>query len=115
MRHAGIEDVEWYARHAERTIWIRAPGLYTRTLGRPQLFIEGNHRTGALLMSYVLVREGQPPFVLSVDNAAAYFDLSAAIRDLAKTGPAMFVRQLVLRRRLAALLVGQAHLRYLLA
>jgi hypothetical protein len=79
---------------------------------KPQLFIEGNHRTGALLMSYVLVRDGQLPFVLTVENAAAYFAPSAAIRDTAKTGPA-FLRHLVNRPRLTALLVDRADRRYL--
>ena len=113
-RRAGIEDVvEWHARHADESVWMRAAGVYMRILSTPQLFIEGNHRTGALVMSYFLVREGQPPFVLSVDNAATYFARSAAIRDSAKTGPAAFLRQIVGRRRLAALLVDRANRPYL--
>jgi hypothetical protein len=35
-------------------------------------------------MSYILVSEGKPPFVLTVENAAAYFDPSSVIRDTAK-------------------------------
>jgi hypothetical protein len=66
------------------------------------------------VISYVLVREGQPPFVLSVDNAAAYFNPSATIRDIRKTDPTSCFRQLVIRRRLAALLVDHADRRYLL-
>src|SRR5262245_56546128 len=61
----GIKDVvESYVAN-NGTVWERAAGVYVRTLATPQLFIEGNHRTGALLMSYVLLREGEPPFVLS--------------------------------------------------
>ena len=111
-RQAGIEDVvEWYARHADRSVRMRAAGIYVRVLSTPQLFIEGNHRTGTLMMSYLLLRDGQPPFVLSAENAAAYFGLSAVIRASARRGPAAFLRQLVYRRRLAGLLAlpGRRH------
>jgi len=115
-RDAGIEDVvEWYARHADEPVWARAAGVYIRILSKPQLFIEGNHRTGALVMSYLLVREGQPPFVLSRDNAVAYFEPSASIRDSTKTGPAAFFRQAIIRRRLTALLVRHCDRRHLTA
>jgi len=115
-RHAGIEDVvEWYAGHAVEPVWTRAAGVYVRILSKPQLFIEGNHRTGALVMSYVLVREGQPPFVLSADNAAAYFEPSATIRDSTKTGVATFFRQVMIRRRLTALLLRHCDRRHLTA
>ena len=55
--------------------------MYVRILSRPQLFIEGNQRTAALVMSYVVLRAGQPPFVLSARNAPDYFDPSTVIRD----------------------------------
>jgi len=84
----GIRDVrEWYERHRHLSVWRRAAGVYVRTLTEPQLFIEGNHRTGALIMSYLLAREGQPPFVLTVDNAAAYFEPSTLIRRTRKSAP----------------------------
>jgi len=115
-RDAGIEDLmHWYALHADEPVWIRAAGVYVRVLSTPQLFIEGNHRTGALMMSWVLARQGQPPFVLSVDNAVAYFKLSAAIRDIIKGTAATFFRNLTPRRRLAELLAGHADRRYVLA
>jgi hypothetical protein len=60
--------------------WEKASGVYIRVLSEPQLFIEGNHRTGALIMSYLLVRSGRPPFVLKVDNAKGYFNPSTLIR-----------------------------------
>ncbi len=82
---AGIEDVvEWLARNPRLPVWERAAGVYVRILSKPQLFIEGNHRTGALIMSHMLVREGLPPFVLTPDNAARYFAPSGTIRDLRK-------------------------------
>jgi hypothetical protein len=95
---------EWWERHAGEPAWFRAAGVYVRMLSTPQLFIEGNHRTGALVMSYILLREGLPPFVLSVDNAAAYFKSSTALRDIRKHSPAALFRLPGIRRRLAALL-----------
>ena len=115
-RAAGIEDeMGWLGRHAADPVWTRAAGVYLRILGKPQLFIEGNHRTGALVMSYLLMREGRPPFVLSVDNAAVYFGRSAIMRDADKTRATTFLRRLVSRRRLAALLVAAADRRHLCA
>jgi hypothetical protein len=107
-RAAGVQDVvEWYARNAGDSPWDRAAGVYVRMLSTPQLFIEGNHRTGALVMSYVLLGDGLPPFVLSAANAAAYFEPSAAIRHIHKNSPAALFRVPGVRRRLTALL--QAH------
>jgi hypothetical protein len=115
-RDAGIADLmEWYALHADEPVWMRAAGVYVRVLATPQLFIEGNHRTGALIMSYVLARHGQPPFVLSIDNAVAYFKVSASIREIVKGTPATFFRNLAPRRRLAELLAGHADRRHLLS
>jgi hypothetical protein len=115
-RGGGIEDVvEWYARHASESVWSHAAGLYTRILSQPQLFIEGNHRTGALVMSYLLVRAGEPPFVLSVANAGAYFDLSTLIRNTDKVGAAGLFALPGLRRRAATFLRDHSDRRYLLS
>ena len=97
------EVVEWAAAHQDDPPRERAAGVYVMMLSRPQLFIEGNHRTGALVMSCLLARAGLPPFVLSPESAAAYFDVSTCIRDTAKTGAARF-RLGALQTRLAALL-----------
>jgi len=114
-RQGGVEDlVEWHARHDDEPAWSRAAGVYVRILSKPQLFIEGNHRAGALVMSYILVRDGQPPFVLSVENAGAYFDPSTVIRNTAKNSAAMLFRLPGIRRRLAALLQQHADRRHLL-
>jgi hypothetical protein len=115
-RAAGIQDVvEWHTRLADDAPWDRAAGVYVRMLSTPQLFIEGNHRTGALAMSYVLLRAGLPPFVLSTANAADYFTTSTALRDTHKGGPAALFRLPGLKRRLAALLREHAEPRYVLS
>ena len=89
----GIRDVrEWYERNRQTSMWRRAAGVYVRILSEPQLFIEGNHRTGALIMSYLLAREGAPPFVLTVDNATAYFRPSTLIRRTRKSAPSSLWR-----------------------
>lgn len=114
-REAGIEDLmEWHAIHADEPVWLRATGLYLRVLATPQLFIEGNHRTGALIMSYVLARQGEAPFVLSVENAVSYFQVSAAVREITKGNAATFFRHLALRRRITDVLAAHADRRHLL-
>ena len=104
---AGIGGLmEWLAHHRDENVWFRAAGIYVYILSRPQLFIEGNHRTGSLIMSYILAREGQPPFVLSVDNAKAYFDPSTLVKDGRKHSLGMLFTMPKLKRRLARLLKG---------
>jgi Fic family protein len=78
-------------------------------LSEPQLYIEGNHRTGALLMSYILARDGKPPFVFSVD----YFDPSSVIKGTRKTTFALLFEAPKIKRRFAGFLQEQAQRRYL--
>jgi hypothetical protein len=83
----GVRDVmEWYARNLDETVWRRSAGVFNRVLSEPQLFFEGNHRTGALIMSYLLAREGKPPFVLTRENARGFFDPSSVIKKTRKHG-----------------------------
>ena len=113
-REGGVRDVvEWLAARGDDSPWARAAGAYGRILTTPQLFIEGNHRTGALVMSYLLLRDGQPPFVLSPENAGAYFDASSVLRDIPKRGATTLFRLPGIRQRLADLLREHADTRYL--
>lgn len=66
--------VEWLQLHNDSSIWKRTAGAFTCILSQPQLFLEGNHRTGSLIMSYFLMRAGRAPFVLSYDNASHFFE-----------------------------------------
>lgn len=112
----GIEDiVTWRARHLDQSVWQLAAGFYVRALGKPQLFIEGNHRTGVLIASYILLRGGKPPFVLTVENALAYFDPSAVIRNTDKIGPMALFRLPRIKNRFAQFLEDHADSRFLLA
>lgn len=110
----GIRDiVEWYAQHRDESPWKRAAGVYVRGLSRPQLFIEGNHRTGALIMSYLLARDGKPPFVLTVNNAKAYFDPSTVITKTRKHSLTMLYRMPKIKSSFADFLKDQASKRFL--
>jgi len=112
----GIRDVvEWYALHKRETPWKRAAGVYVRILSEPELFIEGNHRSGALVMSYILAREGHPPFVLTVENAKAYLDPSTLITKTRKKSIAMLYRMPRIKRYFAEFLREQADPKYLLS
>jgi hypothetical protein len=80
---------KWYDSNIDESGWKRASGVYVRILSGPQLFIEGNHRTGNLIMDYILLRDGLPPFVLNTYNAVKYFEPSTKIKmDLNKENPA---------------------------
>jgi hypothetical protein len=105
--------LSWYAKHTHESPWKRASGVYLRVLSQPQLYIEGNHRTGALIMSYLLARDGQAPFVLRVDNAKAYFDPSTLIKATQKTVGMRLTKMPRMKARFAKFLQAQAHEGYL--
>lgn len=114
QEEGGIRDiVEWYDLHRGESVWKRAAGVYIRILSEPQLFIEGNHRTGALIMSYLLAREGRPPFVLSVRNARAYFEPSSLMKKIKKRSLHMLFKMPGLKKSLADLLHDGADPRHL--
>ncbi|HEX6829266.1 MAG TPA: hypothetical protein VF104_09825 [Burkholderiales bacterium] len=111
----GIGDLmEWYDMHRTESVWKRAAGTFVRILSKPQLFIEGNHRSGALIMSYILMRDGYPPFVLTADSAVAFFNPSTVIRNTRKKSIAMLYRLPGIKKRYARFLEAQADPRFLL-
>jgi prophage maintenance system killer protein len=110
---AGINDLyEWYTLQRHEPVWYRAASLYIRILSEPQVFIEGNDRTGALVMSYILAKEGLPPFVLTATNAKAYFESSTQIKKLPRNGLANLFRLPRLKARIADYLEEQTLTRY---
>ncbi|MDQ7832706.1 MAG: hypothetical protein RDU30_13305 [Desulfovibrionaceae bacterium] len=77
----GIGQIlSWYERKKSKSPYKRAAGVYVLGVSQPQLFLEGNHRTGSLVASYILVKDGKPPFVLTRENALAYFNPSTLIK-----------------------------------
>jgi hypothetical protein len=107
------ELMEAYQSYRHESIWKQAALVYLHMVSQPQLFVEGNHRTGALLMSYLLVRKGKPPFVLTVDNAKSYFNPSTSIGKSKRHSIAMFFRMQKLANHFARLLREHANLDYL--
>jgi len=109
-----IDDIlRWYHKHQHESSWKRAAGVYVRILSQPQLYIEGNHRTGALIMSYILARDGRAPFVLTVDNAQAYFDPSTLMKATKKTATTLLTKLPRMKKLFASFLRDQANARYL--
>lgn len=105
----GIKDLyNWYCAYRSESVWKRAAGVYVRILSKPQLFIEGNNRTGSLIVSYLLMRAGLPPFVLTLDNAEGYFNPSSVIRNSAKHGVKALYELPKIKKKYAAFLEEQA-------
>lgn len=114
-REGGIGDLmHWYALHERDPPWKLAAGVYVHVLSEPQLYIEGNHRTGALLASFLLMRAGHPPFVLTVDNAQGYFDPSTLIKKTKKHSVTTLFRLPKIKRGVADFLEHHADARFLL-
>ncbi|WDY55819.1 hypothetical protein [Pseudomonas sp. PSKL.D1] len=105
----GIKDLyNWYCAYRSDSIWKRAAGVYVRILSKPQLFIEGNNRTGSLIVSYLLMRAGLPPFVLTLNNAEGYFNPSSVIRNSAKHGVKALYELPKIKKKYAAFLEANA-------
>jgi hypothetical protein len=84
--NANVEVIaNWYWAHYRRGAhpYKLAAETYVSIVGQPQLFLEGNHRTAALIGSWIDMRANCPPFVLSVDNAVAYFVPPSEIKQFA--------------------------------
>ena len=73
---------KWYRKHkkSDDTPMKIAAEIYVGIIGYPQLFIEGNHRAGSMIASWINIYNGQPPFILSAESAIAYFAPSSEIK-----------------------------------
>jgi hypothetical protein len=113
-----IESIAaWYWKHARRGEhpYKLAAETYVSILGQPQLFFEGNHRTGSLIASWVNMHAGYAPFVLSRQNAIAYFAPSAAIKHFVDKSTWRGRRQLPkYRKSFRAFWEGHVEERYVL-
>nr|WP_242518174.1 hypothetical protein [Thiorhodovibrio winogradskyi] len=107
------ELINCYQLLEKQSIWRRSARVYIQILSQPQLFLEGNHRTGSLVMSYLLARAGKPPFVLSVDNAKAYFDPSTLVKNSRKHSLSMLLERPKLVKRFARLLQESADAKHM--
>jgi hypothetical protein len=70
----------WYRKHDTEDPYKVAAQVYAGVLSQPQLYQEGNHRTGSLIASGILLQNARPPFVLTKRNAVAYFNPSSEIK-----------------------------------
>jgi hypothetical protein len=70
----------WYHKHGTENPYKVAAQVYVGVLSQPQLYQEGNHRTGSLIASGILLQNGCAPFVLTRQNAVAYFNPSSEIK-----------------------------------
>jgi len=103
----------WDLSHTKKSAWHRAAGAYILQISRPQLFLEGNHRTGALMMSSLLVRKGKPPFVMSIKNAKAYLDPSSLAKSTEKNIWGRYYKLPKIKKRFANFLKEQAREEFL--
>jgi prophage maintenance system killer protein len=71
---------QWYRKHGTENPYKVAAQVYVGVLSQPQLYQEGNHRTGSLIASGILLQNGCAPFVLTRQNAVAYFNPSSEIK-----------------------------------
>ncbi|WP_295539674.1 hypothetical protein [uncultured Thiohalocapsa sp.] len=111
----GFESLrEYLALLNGESVWRRAAGAYIHVLSEPQLYLEGNHRTGALIMSWLLALAGKPPFVLSVENAKGYFDPSSITKGTRKHSLRMLLTRRKLLKHFATLLKEGAQKTHLL-
>lgn len=70
----------WYRKHETQNPYKIASQVYVGVLSQPQLYQEGNHRTGSLIASGILLQNGCAPFVLTRQIAVAYFNPSSEIK-----------------------------------
>jgi len=105
--------MNYLADHKGDGVYRRAAGAFIQMLSAPQLFIEGNHRTGALVMSYLLCQAGRPPFVLTVGNAKPFFDPSSLAKGCRKHSLYALIEIPKLRKRLARLIERESDPRFL--
>lgn len=105
----GVEELVALVRELNGSkVWRTAASAYVQVLSQPQLFLEGNHRSGALIMSFLLARDGKPPFVLSPENAKSYFDPSSTVKSSRKRTLKLLLQRPKLIKDLASLLQESA-------
>ncbi len=82
-----IGPIEKYYRKNIRdhaSIYKVAAEVFISILGMPQLFVEGNHRSGSVIAGWINLAYKKPPFILTVDNAVAFFAPAQEIKKFNK-------------------------------
>lgn len=65
--------IDWYGHSADLHPVARAAQLHTRFV-KIHPFIDGNGRTGRLLLNFELMRVGYPPAIIRKEDRLAYYD-----------------------------------------
>ena len=65
--------IQWHERSARVHVIERAAELHARFV-KIHPFVDGNGRTGRLLMNFELMKEGYPPAVIRKEDQLAYYD-----------------------------------------
>lgn len=75
--------LEWYSSAGEEHAIVKAAQLHTRFV-KIHPFVDGNGRTGRLLLNLELMKEGYPPAVIRKEDRLAYYeslDLASVSND----------------------------------
>ena len=107
------EMMDWMASHRQLPVWDRAAGLFIRVLRRPQLFIEGNHRTGVLMAGAIMMEDGLPPFVLRATCTDEFQALTDAVTSPRRNSWRTWLGFRSERRELAAFFQRESDSAYL--
>jgi len=77
---------KYYRKHMKQrtSVYKIAAEIYIAILGVPQLYIEGNHRSGSIAASCINLENNKPPFILTVDNALSFFRPAQEIKKFNK-------------------------------
>jgi Fic family protein len=65
--------IEWHEQAGQMHVVERASELHTRFV-KIQPFIDGNGRTGRLLLNFELMKAGYPPAIIRKEDRLAYYD-----------------------------------------
>lgn len=65
--------IHWHEQSAPTNVIERAAELHARFV-KVHPFVDGNGRTGRLLMNFELMKEGYPPAVIRKEDRLAYYD-----------------------------------------
>jgi Fic family protein len=83
--------IEWHVRAQTQHPVARAAELHTRFV-KIHPFIDGNGRTGRLLLNFELMKAGYPPAIIRKEDRLAYYD---ALDEACVTGNYDAITQLV--------------------
>ena len=66
--------LEWYEKNKKRLHPLVMAALFHQKFEKIHPFAEGNGRTGRMLMNYILMKHGYPPFIVRKARRSEYLD-----------------------------------------